>query len=138
MSPVKEYFYCRLCLDALPTVLCNTSIRTAVETIGSEFMAVSGLPSQLKHHPNTAYAALVTAIDMLHAIRQVSCLFFLPSCLSYHAILCPDLRSGRSNWPPRGPHARFVFSLASNRHQFWLGRGSYSGQAVTAEIQALW
>jgi hypothetical protein len=46
-------------------------LRVAVETIGSEFMAVSGLPSKLKHHPNTAYAAIVTALDMLHEVLQV-------------------------------------------------------------------
>lgn len=53
---------------------------STVETVGSEFMAVSGLPSQLKHHVNTAYAAVVTAIDMQRAVLKVcSAEKFLPS-----------------------------------------------------------
>lgn len=40
-----------------------------VETIFSEFVAVSGLPRARTHHPNTAYAMVITAIDMLREVH---------------------------------------------------------------------
>lgn len=40
-----------------------------VETIFSEFVAVSGLPRARSHHVNTAYAMVTTAIDMLREVR---------------------------------------------------------------------
>lgn len=70
-------------------------------------MAVAGLPSQLKHHKNTAYAAVVTALDMQHAVLAVShkssvflttslklCACFFGMQDSRHGIL-RDLTGGR-------------------------------------------
>lgn len=94
--------------------------RSAVETIGSEFMAVSGLPSQLKHHANTAYAAVVTAVDMQRAVLLVS----------LSASRCPGARSLPSrNFSDAGlpagrsarPVPRSFHGVAANRDQLGLG-----------------
>jgi len=41
-----------------------------VETIFSEFMAVSGLPAKRMHHKNTAYAMVVAALEMIREVRR--------------------------------------------------------------------
>jgi len=41
-----------------------------VETIFSEFMAVSGLPAKRMHHKNTAYAMVVASLEMIREVRK--------------------------------------------------------------------
>ena len=41
-----------------------------VETIFSEFMAVSGLPAKHMHHKNTAYAMVVAALEMIREVKK--------------------------------------------------------------------
>ena len=60
-------------LSAVFNVLERVVERNGVhklETVFSEFVAVSGVPLARSHHPNTTYAMLLTAIDMVREVRE--------------------------------------------------------------------
>ena len=60
-------------LSAVFNVLERVVERNGVhklETVFSEFVAVSGVPLARSHHANTTYAMLLTAVDMMREVRE--------------------------------------------------------------------
>ena len=64
-----------------------------VETIGSEFMAVSGLPAACPQHHNTAHAMMRTAVKMIECLGAAG----MDDVRAVHARACVDaMRTDRA------------------------------------------